>query len=213
MNDVAVAAGVTKGCLYHHFASKEALLLALMRERTGKDGGGCCPAELGERLAYTHVGAETLEGVPPVAGDALGRDGVTGNGALGAADTAKPPTRDDTIVLLVRQIWNHFQQPGQLELTTLAINELPKAPEIARVFFDEVVARGRETLRQTLREMPQSGERGSVDDTTTDVAAIIVPYLVMGAALGLRMFHGIDPTALSAEQVEGTLAKILVAGL
>jgi AcrR family transcriptional regulator len=212
MNDVAVAAGVTKGCLYHHFASKEALLLALMRERTGKDGGGCCPAKQGEQLAHTHV-AQTLDGMPAVQDGAPDGNGATGNVASSTLDTLKPPTRDDAIALLVRQIWDHFQQPGQLELTTLAINELPKAPEIARVFFDEVVARGREMLRQTLREMPQSGARDAADDPTTDVAAIIVPYLVMGAALGLRMFHGIDPTALSAEQVEGTLAKILVAGL
>lgn len=51
MNDIAEAAGVTKGALYHHFASKKALYLAMMhadlkekqaRMRSGIEGGGTC---------------------------------------------------------------------------------------------------------------------------------------------------------------------------
>ncbi len=51
MDDIAEAAGVTKGALYHHFASKKALYLAMMhadlkekhaRMRSGVEGGGSC---------------------------------------------------------------------------------------------------------------------------------------------------------------------------
>ena len=51
MNDIAEAAGVTKGALYHHFASKKALYLAMMhadlkakqaRMRLGVESGGSC---------------------------------------------------------------------------------------------------------------------------------------------------------------------------
>ena len=35
MEDIAEAAGVTKGALYHHFASKEALYVAMMQGSMG----------------------------------------------------------------------------------------------------------------------------------------------------------------------------------
>ncbi len=55
MEDIAEAAGVTKGALYHHFASKEALYLAMMHAdlkekqalmRSGIECGGSCRERL-----------------------------------------------------------------------------------------------------------------------------------------------------------------------
>ncbi|HEU4699339.1 MAG TPA: TetR/AcrR family transcriptional regulator [Gemmatimonadales bacterium] len=49
LQDVADRAGVTKGALYHYFASKEELFLALVRDRLGPPPGVCepppCPIE------------------------------------------------------------------------------------------------------------------------------------------------------------------------
>jgi AcrR family transcriptional regulator len=168
LNDVAERAGVTKGCLYHYFESKEALFIALMRNRT----------------------TSTF-------------DKTNGAAAPGAQ-------RDEIVSTLIRQLWQYFQQPGQLELTTLAITELPKAPEIARVLFDEVVRDGRHVMSETLRAVSQET---AMTDAEIDVAATIIPYLVMGAALGLRLFQGIDPAAPSAAAAEKAVTSILSKGI
>ncbi|HEU5303221.1 MAG TPA: TetR/AcrR family transcriptional regulator [Gemmatimonadales bacterium] len=166
LNDVADRLGVTKGCLYHYFESKEKLLVELIRDRIG------CP-----------VAAEDL---PP-----------TG-------------TREEVLRCLLQGIWNRLHQPGHIEVAILATTELPKVPEGGRLVFDEVVARSRQKLRQLL-------ERGhpcsDITDEEIDRAARVIPLMIMGVALGSRVFRTIDPVQLSVEQVGNTVTNILMYGL
>jgi AcrR family transcriptional regulator len=167
LNDVAEQAGVTKGCLYHYFDSKEQLLLTLMRERSKP-----------------------------------------------AVDTAVPAptaTRDEAIGTIVRQIWAHFQDPGQLELTTLAITELPKAPELAHALFDECVAEGRSTLCDALEDVARGGHAPSEDEAKLE--ATLIPYMIMGVALAQHLFRGIDPDAPSSAAVEHAMTRMLTRGI
>lgn len=167
LSDVVERVGVSKGCLYHHFVSKEQLLLDLMRVRL------CCTEE-------------------------------------DEATLASEGSREQVLRARLDGIWQHFQQPGQLELMTLAINELPKIPEAGRVLFDEVVVRKRETLRQALVQGNRCGEVSAAD---IDMAAFMIPWMVMGVALGLHQFRGIDPLELSPEQVGKAVTNMILNGI
>src|SRR5262249_59927606 len=59
-------------------------------------------------------------------------------------------SREQILAELLAQSWDHYQQPGQIELAILAMTELPKIPEVGRILFEEVVARGRRTMKQAL---------------------------------------------------------------
>ncbi len=166
LNDIAKRAGVTKGCLYHHFGSKEALLLSLIRERASPP----CDEAKEELSAAT--------------------------------------SREEAIAIFVRVMWQHFQRPGQLELTTLAFVELPKNPEIARTLFDEVVAFGRQFLQEVIQNIPR--QRPLTNEEITAMATVI-PSLIMGAALGHQLFADVD--RMSPVLVEQTIAGILTRGV
>ena len=206
--EVSDEAGVTKGCLYHYFDSKGDLLLTLMRERSQRASDNC-----------------------------LSVDATT--------------SRNEALSLMVRSLWRRYEKEGQLELTTVALTELPHAPEIARTFFDEVVSKNRVFLQEMLQRARGGEGRGEFatgcDNTaqpsqqglseakmseptepvridlnlqksfknatvTTDnrdtiptpapisdeLIAMLVPYMVMGAALGFRLYRDIGPRGAHA---------------
>jgi len=168
LNDVADRLGVTKGCLYHYFESKERLLLDLIEDRIGA----------------TIVANEVL--------------------ASGAG------SREEVLRLLIEGFWKRFQEPGQIEVAILALSELPKVPEAGRLLYEEVVARSEQTLRDVL----QRGRR--CDEVPTEEiqrAAKMIPLMIMGAAMGTRLFRSIDPGQFSAEKTGQTVTAILLRGL
>lgn len=196
LTEVGEEAGVTKGCVYHYFDSKEELLLALMRERSPSAASACL------------------------------------------AD-AKSASGDEALAMMVKSLWRKYERDGQLELTTMALTELPHAPAVARVLFDEVATPNRAYLRNVLNRMntkspaARDGNVGddhaaAVDagahadvvaaktqtsDADNELAAILVPFMVMGAALGYRMYRDIDPVKRSSEEIEAALLRILRRGV
>lgn len=166
LSDIAKSAGVTKGCLYHHFESKEALLLSLIRERAS----------------------------PPF-------DEVQ-------QELSTATSREEAIAIFVRAMWQHFQRPGQLGLTTLAFDELPRNPEIARALFDEVVEFGRQFLQEVVQAIP---EQKPLTNEEIKAMAAVIPSLVMGGALGHMLFADIDPQMSSL--MEQTITGILTRGV
>ena len=168
LNDVADRLGVTKGCLYYYFESKEQLLLALIRDRIGA-------------AVIADEAISSSEGTPR---ELLGR--------------------------MLDQLWNHYQEPGQIEVAILALTELPKVPEAGRLFHEEIVARSERTFREVL-------ERGRPCDEVPEEevrrAAKMIPLLIMGAAMGTRLFRSIDPAQFSPEQTGETVKAILMHGL
>lgn len=168
LNDVAERLGVTKGCLYHYFESKERLLLDLIQDRIGA--------------------------------------AIIANETLSSAEGS----REDLLRRFLERLWKHFQEPGQIEVAILALTELPKVPEAGRLLHEEVVARS----EQALREVLQRGRR--CDEVPTEEiqrAAKMIPLMVMGAAMGTRLFRSIDPDPFSAEQTGQTVTAILLHGL
>ncbi len=119
-------------------------------------------------------------------------------------------SREQVLRARLDGIWQHFQQPGQLELMTLAINELPKIPETGRVLFDEVVAPKRETLRQALDRGNECSEVSAAD---IEMAALMIPWMIMGVALGVHQFREIDPLKLSPDQVGKAVTNMILNGI
>ncbi|MGV3708508.1 MAG: TetR/AcrR family transcriptional regulator [Gemmatimonas sp.] len=175
--EIGDEAGVTKGCVYHYFDSKEELLLALMRERSSSAARACM------------AGAE-------------------------------PTSREEALSLMVRSLWRKFERDGQRELSMVALTELQHAPSVARVWFDEVVTRNRAYLRDVLhrtreseREQTDQEEKPAAPAVSDELAAMLVPYMVMGAALGYRLYRDIDPVERSADDIEAALISVLTRGL
>jgi AcrR family transcriptional regulator len=168
LQDVADRAGVTKGALYHYFASKEQLFIELMRERM-----------------LPHV--EEDEAMLAVASG----------------------SREEILRALMLRLWEHFRQPGQIELTLLAITELPKIPQVGRFFFEEVVLRGRRTMARALARGIERGEIGHCD---LDAVAAAIPAMIMGVALGHRVFRDIDSGELSPDRLGKVVTSLLVRG-
>jgi AcrR family transcriptional regulator len=169
LSDLVDRIGVTKGCLYHHFESKEQLFLALLRDRVA-----------------AAVRADE---------DAL---------------TAATGSREHALRSLVERHWAHLQEPGQIELTLLAITELPKIPDAGRDVFDDVVARKRAMMRSAL-ERKQPGT--DAQPMETELAATIIPWMILGVALGRHVCRGFETSTLSAEQVGEAVTNIILRGV
>lgn len=168
LNDVAERLGVTKGCLYHYFESKERLLLDLIEDRIGA--------------------------------------AIVVNEALASGEGS----REEVLRKLIEGFWRRFQEPGQVEVAILALSELPKVPEAGRLLYEEVVARSEQTLRDVL----QQGRRcEGVGAEEIQRVAKMIPLMIMGAAMGTRLFRSIDPGQFSAEQTGQTVTEILLQGL
>lgn len=168
LNDVADRVGVTKGCLYHYFESKERLLLELVKDR----------------IASAIVADEAL--------------------------ASSEGTREEILRGFLERLWSHFQEPGQIEVAILALTELPKVPAAARMLHEEVVARSERALREVLNR----GRRGDeVPAEEVHRAAKMIPLMILGAAMGTRLFRTIDPAQFSPEQTGQTVTAILLHGL
>jgi AcrR family transcriptional regulator len=168
LNDVADRVGVTKGCLYHYFESKERLLLDLIQDRIGA--------------------------------------GIIADAALASGEG----TREELLREFVERLWQRFQQPGQIEVAILALTELPKIPEAGRLLHEDVVARSEQTLREALH---RGRDRDEVPAEEIQRAAKMIPLMILGAAMGTRLFRTIDPGQFSPEQTGQTVTAILLHGL
>jgi AcrR family transcriptional regulator len=169
LSDVVDRIGVTKGCLYHHFQSKEQLFCALLRDRV---------------TATVREDEEVL-----------------------AAATG---SREQMLRTLIERHWAHLQEPGQIELATLAMTELPKIPDAGRNVFDEVVARKRTMLRTALERDNPCAEGQSVE---TELAAMIIPWMILGVALGRHVCRGFESSTLSTEQVGEAVTNVILRGI
>ena len=168
LNDVADRLGVTKGCLYHYFESKERLLLDLIQDRIGA--------------------------------------AIIANETLSSAEG----TREEVLRRFLERLWMHFQKPGQIEVAILALTELPKVPEAGRLLHEEVLARSEQALREVLNRGRRCDE---VPPEEIQRAAKMIPLMIMGAAMGTRLFRTIDPGQFSAEKTGQTVTAILLRGL
>jgi AcrR family transcriptional regulator len=119
-------------------------------------------------------------------------------------------SRDEVLRTMLVRMWRRFQEPGQTELARLAITELPKYPELGQILYREIAQRGREVLRRALE---WGIERGELCAGAAEEVVAVLPYMVMGVALGQHIFRGIDGVDLSAEQGERVITTLLLRGV
>jgi AcrR family transcriptional regulator len=119
-------------------------------------------------------------------------------------------SRDEVLRTMLVRMWRRFQAPGQIELARLAMTELPKYPELGRILYQEIALRSREVLRRALE---WGVERGELCAGTADEVVAVLPYMIMGVALGQHIFQGIDGVDLSAERGEHVVTALLLRGV
>ncbi len=107
---------------------------------------------------------------------------------LEAASPGAP--REDLLARFIGGIWRHFQQPGEMAVTRLVIAELPKFPELRQALFEQVSLPARARLREALAGRVACGE---LCPEATEAVVAVVPYMIMGVALGRHIFEGVDP--------------------
>ena len=168
LSDVVERVGVSKGCLYHHFESKERLLMELLREK-----------------------ASTVR-------------------AEEEALTAAAGSREEVLRMLVDRMWQHLKEPGRIEFAKLMITELPKAPDAARCLFEEFAVPKREMMRKVLE---REGAEGRMHEADAETAAVVVPWMILGVALGLHAFRGIDPSEISYERIGRVVGDVILNGV
>ena len=168
LNDVVERVGVSKGCLYHHFESKERLLMELLREK----------------VSTVQAEEEAL--------------------------SAAAGTREEVLRSLVDRMWQHLEEPGRIEFAKLLITELPKVPDAARYMFEEFAVPKREMMRKVLE---REGTGGRMSEPDAETTAIVLPWMILGVALGLHAFRGIDPSEISYQQVGRVVADVIVKGV
>jgi AcrR family transcriptional regulator len=126
--------------------------------------------------------------------------------ALGAA----AGSREEVPRSLVDRMWQHLEEPGRIEFAKLLITELPKVPDAARYLFEEFAAPKRELMRKVLEREGTGGRLSQPDAETT---AVVIPWMILGVALGLHAFRGIDPSEISYQQVGRAVADVIVKGV
>ncbi|MGH7525100.1 MAG: hypothetical protein ACREMX_00190, partial [Gemmatimonadales bacterium] len=88
----------------------------------------------------------------------------------------------------------------------------PKIPDAARYLFDEIVTRKREMMRKVL-ERGGSATGAGTDQADVETAAVVIPWMIMGVALGRHLCRGIDPSKVSAERVGEVVAGVILKGV
>jgi len=168
LNDVADRVGVTKGCLYHYFESKEKLLLELVRDRKGP------------------LQSSTEDQLDPPGG-----------------------SREERLERLLRNMWQHLQEPGQIELATLTLNQVSRVPELRRYLVEEVIAQKQQTMERAL------GRDGESDTDRAEVAAMaaVIPCMILGVAICEHVLRGRESGGLTPQQLGEAVTRVLMRGV
>jgi AcrR family transcriptional regulator len=131
--------------------------------------------------------------------------------AAAALVAAAEPTKPREVLLreLLESMWANMQQPGMPELMKLMLSELPKFPECARSFFDEIVAPARRTMRQAL---DRAGAGGDGRAETVDTVVALLPSMMLGVGLTRHVLHAIDPSGVTPERAGAVVVEVLLRG-
>jgi hypothetical protein len=61
--------------------------------------------------------------------------------------------------------------------------------------------------------LEREGTGGRMSERDAETAAIVIPWMILGVALGLHAFRGIDPSQSSYDQVGRVVADVIVKGV
>lgn len=118
-------------------------------------------------------------------------------------------SREERIGALLRQMWQGLQEPGQIELATLTLNQVSRVPELRRFLVDEVIAQKQQTLERAL------ARDGQDDAGAAEAAAIaaVIPCMILGVAICEHVLGGSESGRLSSEQLGEAVTQVLLHGI
>jgi|KBSSwiStaDraftv2_1062776.scaffolds.fasta_scaffold261997_2 AcrR family transcriptional regulator len=118
-------------------------------------------------------------------------------------------SREERLEKLVQGMWNHLQEPGQIELATLTLNQVSRVPELRRYLVEEVIAQKQEKLERMLGREGQS-EAGTAEVAST---AAVIPCMILGVALCEHLLGRRESGGLTADQLGDAVTRILLHGI
>lgn len=115
-------------------------------------------------------------------------------------------SREERLEALLRRMWQGLQEPGQIELATLTLNQVSRVPELRRFLVDEVIAQKQKTLEAALA-------RDGQDSTDAAAIAAVIPCMILGVAICEHVLGGSETSGLTAEQLGDAVTSVLLHGI
>jgi len=118
-------------------------------------------------------------------------------------------SRGERLEALLRRMWQGLQEPGQIELAILTLNQVSRVPELRRFLVDEVIAQKQQTLQ---RALARDGADAADTADATAIAAVI-PCMILGVAICEHVLGGSETGGLTAEQLGEAVTRVLLHGI
>jgi AcrR family transcriptional regulator len=115
-------------------------------------------------------------------------------------------SREERLEALLRRMWQGLQEPGQVELATLTLNQVSRVPELRRFLVDEVIAQKQQTLQRALA-------RDGTDAADAAAIAAVIPCMILGVAICEHVLGGSETGGLTAEQLGEAVTRVLLHGI
>lgn len=113
----------------------------------------------------------------------------------------------EALVTTIRAMWRVMNTDRMCVIGRLVQSELEHVPEIGRFYFDEVIAPGRQLLRDVLDRGIAAGE---FEAHAAEIAPRAIPAMLLNLAATRRYFAQHEPDLPSAESVlDGALTLVL----
>jgi len=61
--------------------------------------------------------------------------------------------------------------------------------------------------------LAREGAEGRMHEADAETAAVVIPWMILGVALGLHAFRGIDPSEISYEQIGRVVGDVILNGV
>ena len=116
----------------------------------------------------------------------------------------------DALETLARAMWASLRREDMARITRLVQFELVRFPELARFYFDEVIARSRRLLETVLRRGVESGEFRPLD---VRFAGRLLPGLLSHFGQTQCFFRKYDPEPYNDEQIVTGIIEMYLRGI
>ena len=118
-------------------------------------------------------------------------------------------SREERLEALLRRMWQGLQEPGQIELAILTLNQVSRVPELRRFLVDEVIAQKQQTLE---RALARDGENAAEAAEAAAIAAVI-PCMILGVAICEHVLGASESGGPTAEQLGDAVTRVLLHGI
>jgi Transcriptional regulator len=118
-------------------------------------------------------------------------------------------SREERLEALLKRMWQGLQEPGQVELATLTLNQVSRVPELRRFLVDEVIAQKQQTLQRVLARDGQD----AADAADAAAMAAVIPCMILGVAICEHVLGGSESGGLTAEQLGDAVTRVLLHGV